>query len=412
MGRAMRILRKIVSVDRSKCVGCGFCRSVSVCHARGRCIGCLACYHACPYEARVLRFEEVECRPVRLFIDGVEHMAPEGVSVKEALESIGIMFGEPGSRGLTAPCGLGGCWACAVLINGGLERSCITPIRDGMRIELDVEGLEPLRIVHGPQPHRVGGKATPWWEVDGLRYVEAAIWLAGCNLRCPQCQNYHVTYDNSSVPMTPREAAKRLAECRRIYGTSGLAVSGGEPTLNRRWLIELFRSLRRMMPEARLHLDSNGTILTRDYVDELVEAGCNNIGIEPKACKPETYMKITGIRDEELAKRLLESSWSILEYLVSSYSDRVYIGAGFAYNPAWMTLEEVAEIGDRIASIDPDLQVTVLDYFPAFRRRDIRRPTASMMLEVKKVLEERGLKTVIVQTGIGHIGPGDRIVHY
>ncbi|MEM4718689.1 MAG: hypothetical protein QW330_01340, partial [Nitrososphaerota archaeon] len=114
----------------------------------------------------------------------------------------------------------------------------------------------------------------------------------------------------------------------------------------------------------------------------------------------------------ELAKRLLENSWSILEYLVSSYSDRVYIGAGFAYNPAWMTLEEVAEIGDRIASIDPDLQVTVLDYFPAFRRRDIRRPTASMMLEVKKVLEERGLKTVIVQTGIGHIGPGDRIVHY
>ncbi len=70
------------------------------------------------------------------------------------------------------------------MVNGELERTCITSIEDGMRIELDTEGIEPLRIIHSPQPHRVGGKATPWWEV-GYGYVEAAIWTAGCNLRCP-----------------------------------------------------------------------------------------------------------------------------------------------------------------------------------------------------------------------------------
>jgi len=408
----VKVSRRIVTINRERCVKCGFCESVSICHGGGKCIGCLACYYACPYEARVLRLEEVECGLIKITVDGVEYAVPEGFSVKEALEAIGIKFVEPGSKGLTAPCGLGGCWACAVLIDGGLERACITPVKYGMRVELDVEGVEPLRIVHGPQPHRVGGKATPWWEVDGVRYVEAAIWLAGCNLRCPQCQNYHVTYDNSSRPMTPLEAARRLTVCRKVYGTSGLAVSGGEPTLNRRWLIEFFRCLRNMNPGARLHLDSNGTILTRSYVDELVEAGCNNIGIEPKAIRLETYMGITGIRDEELAKRYLENSWNILEYVVSSYSDRVYVGAGFAYNPAWMSLEEVAEIGDRIASIDPRLQVTVLDYFPIFRRRDIRRPTVSMMLEVKRVLEERGLRTVIVQTSVGHFGPGGRATPY
>ncbi len=408
----MKISRKIVIVDPDKCVECGFCRDVSLCYSVERCIGCLACYYACPYEARVVRVEEIECRHIRIFVDGVEHKVPEGISVREALELIGVRFGEPGSRGLTAPCGLGGCWACAVLIDGSLERSCITPVRDGMRIELNVDEVEPLRIVHGPQPHRVGGKATPWWEVDGLGYVESAIWTAGCNLRCPQCQNYHVTYDNSGEPITPLEAARRLTECRRAYNTPGIAVSGGEPTLNRRWLIELFRRLREMNPDARLHLDSNGTILTEDYVDELVEAGCNNIGIEPKAGRLETYMKITGITSEEDARKLFENSWKILEYIVSNYSDRVYVGAGFAYNSAWMSLEEVAEIGDRIASIDPRLQVTVLDYFPTFRRRDIKRPTTKEMLEVKKTLEERGLKTVIVQTSIGHIGPGDRAIRY
>ena len=68
-------------------------------------------------------------------------------------------------------------------------------------------------------------------------------------------------------------------------------------------------------------------------------------------------------------------------------------------------LEEVADIGDKIYSVDPTVQVTVLDYFPTFKRRDIRRPTVSEMLKVKKILEDRGLKTVIVQTVEGHIGP-------
>ncbi|HDD42127.1 MAG TPA: radical SAM protein [Nitrososphaeria archaeon] len=408
----MMDLRRVVVVDEDRCVGCGFCKDVSVCKSVGECIGCLACYYACPYEARVIKVEKVERKLVKILVDGVEYEVPSRISVKEALELIGIAFKPPGSKGLAAPCGLGGCWACAVLIDGELERTCITPIKDGMRIELDVEEVEPLRIVHGPQPHRVGGKATPWWEVDGYGYVEAAIWTAGCNLRCPQCQNYHVTYDNSSKPMTPLEAARALTECRLVYGVRGLAVSGGEPTLNRRWLIELFRHLREMNPDARLHLDSNGTILSRDYVDELVEAGCDNIGIEPKAARLETYMKITGMADEEKAKRFLENSWEILEYVASSYSDEVYLGAGFAYNSAWMSLEEVAEIGDRIASIDPSLQVTVLDYFPTFRRRWIKRPTPREMLRVKKILEERGLRTVIVQTSAGHIGPGDRTARY
>lgn|GEM_PF-6951195 len=42
--------------------------------------------------------------------------------------------------------------------------------------------------------------------------------------------------------------------------------------------------------------------MTRDYVDELVESGCNNIGVEPKAFKVETYMKITGLEDYDTAK--------------------------------------------------------------------------------------------------------------
>ena len=395
-----------VIVDELKCVNCGFCRTVNKCFSPQECIGCLSCYHACPYEARRIIYEEVEPKKVKIIVDGVSYEVPKGISVAKALEYIGFKWGKPGSKKPSLPCRTGGCWSCALIVNGEYTRTCITPVRDGMEIETNVEEVEPLRIVHGPEPHLVGGKATPWYEVNGKSYVEAAIWVAGCNLRCPQCQNYSVTYDNTSKPLTPKEAARMLTTCRIMYNTKGVAISGGEPTLNRRWLIEFFKELNRLNPrKVRKHLDSNATLLTPDYIDELVEAGCNNIGVEPKALRLETYMEITGIKDRDLASKYLETAWKALEYIVERYRDKVYVGVGIAYNKAWMTFDEVAEIGDKIANIDPKVQVTVLDYFPTFRRRDIKRPKVSEMLRVKKILEERGLKTVIVQTSIGHIGP-------
>jgi len=350
---------------------------------------------------------------VRVYVDGVEFRVPRNVTLAKALELIGFTFSPLGSKKVSLACRTGGCWSCAVVVDGVLERSCVLPVKDGMRVGLNTEGFKPLRIVHGPEPHVVGGKGTPWWEVNYLDYVETAVWVAGCNLRCPQCQNYHVTYDNVSTPMTPDEVAKLVVYYHRKYCTKGIAVSGGEPTINRRWLIEFFRCVSsRVESRVRKHLDSNGTVLTPDYIDELVEAGCNNVGVEPKCVRVDTYMRITGIDDRGLASKYLQTAWKAVEYVYNNYRGKVYLGVGLIYNRDLITLDEVAEAGDKIYSIDPKIQVTVLDYFPTFRRRWLKRPTVNEMLEVKKVLEGRGLKTVIVQTEVGHMGPGSRRLTY
>ncbi len=401
---------QVCAVDEARCTDCNFCREVVICPGPQTCIGCGACVAGCPNEARRLVADERQRGHVTITVDGQPFAVPERVTLKRALEGLGVTFGiVPGEGDLAAPCRTGGCWSCAVLADGQVVRACVHPVSDGMVVQTALSpGQPPLRIIHGPQPHSVGGKATPWDLKARGRYIEVAIWTAGCNLRCPQCQNYTTTYDGRSPPLTPDEAAYRVTRARRRYGVDRMAISGGEPTLNRAWLVAYFRALRALNldPAARLHLDSNGTLLTPDYVDELVEAGVTDIGVEPKGVAPETFMRITGIADRALAERYLATAWDAVTYIAGHYREQVFLGVGLPYNRALIGLDEVQEFGRRLAAIRPDIQLCVLDYFPTFRRRDLRRPSLTEMLRVKRVLEETGLRTVVVQTAVGHFGPG------
>ncbi|SES62030.1 pyruvate formate lyase activating enzyme [Methanococcoides vulcani] len=353
--------------------------------------------------------EESSKKRIPITVNGKHYQVAEKTTIKRALESLGFEFGIFSKEGdLQSPCGFGGCYTCMVLLNGDPVRTCVTLIEKNASIETRLpEDFVPKRIIHGPQPHRVGGKATPWW-LKAKGYIEVAIWAAGCNLRCPQCQNYSITYDGKSSPITPYEAAQRVTLARRNYEVDRMAISGGEPTLNKPWLVEYFKELKHLNQDekARLHLDSNGTILTKDYIDELVlECGVTDIGIEPKGVRTETFMKITGIEDEKLVKRYQHTQWQGIRHITENYLDRVFLGVGFPYNSYFMGLDEVSEFGKKLAGINPEVQVCVLDYFPAFKRKEMKRPSVEEMMNVKKTLNETGLKTVIVQTSKGHFGP-------
>ncbi len=397
-------------INSDKCIGCGFCRDVVECPGYGECVGCSSCFLACPNYA-IEPYTALVKETVRIMVDGEEYDVPRGITVKKALEILGFSFSRyPLEDSIFAPCETGGCWACAVIINGELRPSCHTAVRNGMEIETtSIEEKTPMRVVGGFTPHPVGGVGTPHWLKGKGHYIEVACFTAGCNYRCPSCQNYDITYNSRLPPMTPREAACELTYYRRLYGVDRLAISGGEPTLNRRWLIKFFEELRKLNKDekARLHLDTNASILTPDYIDELIEAGVTDIGPDLKALRIDTFMKITGLNDRELAEKYLKTSWNAVKYIIDNYyPEKVFLGIGIPYNKFFHpTLDEIYEIGYKIASMDPNVQVCVLDYRPEFRRINIRTPSVDEMLEVKKALEDTGLKTVIVQTSIGHIGP-------
>jgi pyruvate formate lyase activating enzyme len=334
---------------------------------------------------------------------------PSGITVKEAFKLRGYKVTKfPEKKALFVPCEVGGCWSCAVLINGEPKPACKTPVRDGLHIHTSLpEKHQPMRIIHGFTGHPVGGVGTPWRLKHVHTYIEVACFAAGCNFRCPQCQNWDITYNGKSRPMTPSEAAQRMTVARKKLGVDRMAISGGECTLNRAWLIDYVRELKNLNQDAdaRIHIDTNGSILTEDYIDELVDAGMTDIGIDLKGWTAETFMGITAVKERRLAERYLSTAWNAVRYMSECYEDRIFTGVGIPYNEKLISLKEIGLIGKSLYEIEPKIQVCALDYRPEFERIDLQKPSYDEMVEVYEALKAAGLKTVICQTDRGHIGP-------
>ncbi|WP_456467253.1 radical SAM protein [Methanopyrus sp.] len=380
-------------VELEGCRSCGYCSQVVDCPAgdplwhREECYGCGACVPACPYGAR--RLVEVEREPIEVSVDG-ESVEVEARWVEGALRELGVE--------VESPCGVGGCYACAVKVNGELRPACNTGLEEGD--EVRTEGVRrDVRVMSGFQPHEVGGVGTPVELKDRPGPVEAACFAHGCNLRCPQCQNHVIAFGAASgARMTAAEAARLVVGTAREHGIDRVAISGGEPTLNPDFLVEFVRRCRELEPGVRVHVDTNGTVLTPGYVDRLVEAGMTDLGIDVKGFRPETFARIAGV-DRERAAEYLDNVLRVLEYLADEYlGEELFVGVGIPYNPALVDKEEVFALTDWLyAHVGEELQVCYLDYRPEFRRRDLPLPRYEDMVELEEYARSLGFKRVHAQ---------------
>ncbi|MCP8316577.1 MAG: (2Fe-2S)-binding protein, partial [archaeon] len=133
----------IAEKDMEKCKQCGICDKIIACSSIyigyiEECIGCGACYLACPNEA-ILMKERSKGKETKIKVNREYFSVPERTTVKKALELLGYKISKFPSEGdLFAPCEVGGCYTCAVEIDKEIKPSCVTGVKEGMEVKTEL----------------------------------------------------------------------------------------------------------------------------------------------------------------------------------------------------------------------------------------------------------------------------------
>mgnify|MGYP001255354467 CR=1 FL=1 len=135
----------------------------------------------------------------------------------------------------------------------------------------------------------------------GLRYV---IFMQGCPLRCKFCHNPDTWKMGDGKEVTVDELVSDIESYLPFFKASGggVTVSGGEPLLHTKFLIELFKELKKL--DIHTALDTAGGCFSTSpsflkSIDELLEL-TDLILLDIKEINPEKHKELTGLSNEHI----------------------------------------------------------------------------------------------------------------
>lgn len=144
---------------------------------------------------------------------------------------------------------------------------------------------------------RIGGvvdKST----VDWYGNVSLVVFFAGCNLRCPYCQNSGLIPMDSGQEVDLDYLRQRiLINMTPVPVLDSVVLTGGEPTLQAEAVLEVAGLVREL--GLKLMLDTNGSV--PEAIMPLLEAGLvDRVALDIKApLNPTDYGEGAGISDAE-----------------------------------------------------------------------------------------------------------------
>jgi pyruvate formate lyase activating enzyme len=159
--------------------------------------------------------------------------------------------------------------------------------------------------------------------VDGPG-IRVVAWTSGCQFRCLYCHNPDTWKMRNGIPVTLEKA---IAEIEKYSSglkimSGGLTLSGGEPLLQDRFVVNLFTAAKKM--GINTALDTNGSLGSRLTDSDLEKIDL--VLLDIKAWYPETHRRLVNYDIDpvlEFAKRLgkLKKTAWIRFVMVPGYTD-------------------------------------------------------------------------------------------
>lgn len=156
----------------------------------------------------------------------------------------------------------------------------------------------------------------------GIRFV---LFLQGCHLKCKYCHNRDTWDINGGEEKTLEEIIEKIKNYKNYITISGggVTVTGGEPLLQVKFLIELFKELKK----ENIHtcIDTSGMVNITDDIKELLQY-TDLVLLDIKHIDDEKCKNLVGVSNKkelEFARYLSDNNikmW-IRQVLVPGYTD-------------------------------------------------------------------------------------------
>jgi len=204
-----------------------------------------------------------------------------------------------------------------------------------------------------------------------LSEIEPRIWfmLTGCDFRCRGC--FRPARDGGGTLLSPEETLERAeAACLKHYGKlpHKAMITGGEPTLDRDYLLALVKGLKENGFE-EIVLMSNGYELGTEenasYASDLIESGLTEAHIDIKAFSEDIHTWYTGKSNKPVLRAVRRLNDTGIELLIQT-----------VYMPGIVDDEEIENLASFLAGVNRDIKYRINPFAPTFAFEKVtRRPT-------------------------------------
>ena len=137
----------------------------------------------------------------------------------------------------------------------------------------------------------------------------------GCNLRCVFCwsDKPRENPEKYGELCTPDQVAERIIRCARDHNYKLVRISGNEPTIAKAHLLKVISLINKT--KLLFILETNGTLLDEDFVQELAKFRNLHVRVSLKGTNPDEFSMLTGALPDTF-DRILGNLSLLIEYKV------------------------------------------------------------------------------------------------
>lgn len=207
--------------------------------------------------------------------------------------------------------------------------------------------------------------------------------LAGCNFNCIGC--FAIAKEEAGPELSIGQLISMIKKsCSFFYGKGAfdVQITGGEPTLDKDYLISLIKGLKKLNVK-KIGISSNGYLLDKNLIMKLKSLGIDHVKLDIKAYTGKIHSGYTGKNNERVLRAVKLLHGSGLDFYVRTI-----------LTPGIIGLEEVEKIAGFLSGVNKDIPYKIYQFAPEQLNKKISESPSDKEMQKAYSIAKRYLNKV------------------